>query len=95
MLLKGVMRKKPAAKMWGWAAAWQGESPEACRARREQWTLTYLAGDVSPASLCGVRWAHAAPWRLHRMVAHGAPGHPDSPLEEDGGAPKRVAGNRM
>ena len=29
---------------------------------------------------------------LHRMGAHGAPGQPDSTLEEDGGAPERGRG---
>ena len=32
------------------------------------------------------------PCLLHRMVAYGAPGQPDAPLEEDGGAPKRGRG---
>src|SRR5882672_5133694 len=32
------------------------------------------------------------PCLLPRMVAHGAPGPPDSTLEEDGGAPKRGRG---
>ena len=33
------------------AKEWHGESPEACLALREKWTLTYLAYDVSLSSL--------------------------------------------
>ena len=36
------------------AKEWHGESPEACRALREKWTLTYLAYDVSLSSLKGL-----------------------------------------
>ena len=32
------------------------------------------------------------PCLLHRMGVYGAPGQPDSTLEEDGGAPKRGRG---
>jgi hypothetical protein len=59
LLLKGVMRKKQAAKMECLAEECHGESPEACLALRETWPLTDLAYDVSPSSLkrllCKVR----------------------------------------
>jgi hypothetical protein len=60
MLLKGAMRRRQVSKKWCLTKRWHGESPEACIALRENFTLTYLACYVSQSSpnlprYCGYR----------------------------------------
>ena len=91
MRLQGVMRKQQASQRGCWAEEGPGAAPAACSALRETWPLTSLAYEVRPWSLHGVGPSRA-PGLLPRRGVPGAPGRPEAPLEEDGGAPKRGRG---